>query len=109
MLRHREGVAAPCQSRPPVLPTPPTARIQRFVFCIYDDRGSSVRSDVRGDTIMNLNEMLRAIAGFIVLLSLFLYRPWCRYLCPLHKNTMEGLFDRSRKNAKKLWLSLRPN
>jgi NosR/NirI family nitrous oxide reductase transcriptional regulator len=49
-----------------------------------------------------------ALLAIIVLLSLFLYRPWCRYLCPLHKNTMEGLFDRSRKNVKKLWLSLRP-
>lgn len=48
------------------------------------------------------------LMAIIVLLSLFLYRPWCRYLCPLHKNTMEGLFDRTRKNVKKLWLSLRP-
>ena len=48
------------------------------------------------------------LMAIIVLLSLFLYRPWCRYLCPLHKNTMEGLFDRTRKNCKKLWLSLRP-
>jgi uncharacterized protein with FMN-binding domain len=48
------------------------------------------------------------LMAIIVLLSLFLYRPWCRYLCPLHKNTMEGLFDRTRKNLKKLWLSLRP-
>ena len=53
----------------------------------------------------NYQFMLLAV---IVLLSLFLYRPWCRYLCPLHKNTMEGLFDRTRKNLKKLWLSLRP-
>jgi NosR/NirI family nitrous oxide reductase transcriptional regulator len=48
------------------------------------------------------------LMAIIILLSLFLYRPWCRYLCPLHKNTMEGLFDRSRKNVKKLWLNLRP-
>jgi hypothetical protein len=48
------------------------------------------------------------LLAIIVLLSLFLYRPWCRYLCPLHKNTMEGLFDRCRKNVKKVWLSLRP-
>jgi len=53
----------------------------------------------------NYQFMLLAV---IVLLSLFLYRPWCRYLCPLHKNTMEGLFDRTRKNLKKLWLSLCP-
>jgi NosR/NirI family nitrous oxide reductase transcriptional regulator len=48
------------------------------------------------------------LMSIIVLLSLFLYRPWCRYLCPLHKNAMEGLFDRTRKNVKKLWLSLSP-
>jgi len=48
------------------------------------------------------------LLAIVVLLSLFLYRPWCRYLCPLHKNTMEGLFDRCRKNAKKLWLTVRP-
>jgi uncharacterized protein with FMN-binding domain len=48
------------------------------------------------------------LLAIVVLLSLFLYRPWCRYLCPLHKNTMEGLFDRCRKNVKKLWLSVRP-
>jgi uncharacterized protein with FMN-binding domain len=48
------------------------------------------------------------LLAIIVLLSLFLYRPWCRYLCPLHKNTMEGLFDRCRKNLKMLWLSRRP-
>lgn len=49
------------------------------------------------------------LLAILVLLSLFLYRPWCRYLCPLHKNTMEGLFDRTRKNMKKLWLVLRLN
>ncbi len=48
------------------------------------------------------------LLAIVVLTSLFLYRPWCRYLCPLHKNTMEGLFDRTRKNAKKLWQILRP-
>ena len=49
-----------------------------------------------------------ALLAIVVLTSLFLYRPWCRYLCPLHKNTMEGLFDRTRKNLKTLWLCLRP-
>jgi uncharacterized protein with FMN-binding domain len=48
------------------------------------------------------------LLAVVVVLSLFLTRPWCRYLCPLHKNTMEGLFDRSRKNVRKLWRSLRP-
>ena len=38
--------------------------------------------------------------AIILLLSLFIHRPWCRYLCPLHKNTLEGLFDRVRNYAK---------
>jgi uncharacterized protein with FMN-binding domain len=41
-----------------------------------------------------------ALLAIILLLSLFIYRPWCNYLCPLHKNTLEGLFDRIRKNTK---------
>ena len=41
-----------------------------------------------------------ALLAIILLLSLFIYRPWCNYLCPLHKNTLEGLFDRIRKYAK---------
>ena len=40
------------------------------------------------------------LLAIILLLSLFIYRPWCNYLCPLHKNTLEGLFDRIRKYAK---------
>lgn len=43
-----------------------------------------------------------ALLAIILLLSLFIYRPWCNYLCPLHKNTLEGLFDRIRKNTKSI-------
>ena len=38
-----------------------------------------------------------AVLAIILLLSIFMYRPWCNYLCPLHKRTLEGLFDRIRK------------
>lgn len=47
------------------------------------------------------------LLALVLLMSLLLYRPWCRYLCPLHRNTMEGLFDRCRSNLNKLWLLLR--
>ncbi|MEE9460942.1 MAG: FMN-binding protein [Bacteroidales bacterium] len=43
-----------------------------------------------------------ALLAIILPLSLFIYRPWCNYLCPLHKNTLEGLFDRIRKNTQLL-------
>lgn len=41
-----------------------------------------------------------ATLAIILLVSLFMYRPWCNYLCPLHKRTLEGLFDRVRKYIK---------
>ncbi len=43
------------------------------------------------------------VLAIILLSSLFINRPFCNYLCPLHQNTLEGLFDRTRKNIKKLW------
>jgi hypothetical protein len=43
------------------------------------------------------------LLAIIVLTSLFLYRPWCRYLCPLHKNTAEGLFDNTRRIVRTGW------
>ena len=46
------------------------------------------------------------VLAIVLLSSLFVYRPFCNYLCPLHKNTMEGLFDRTRKNLNKLWKNL---
>jgi hypothetical protein len=48
------------------------------------------------------------VLAIILLSSLFIYRPFCNYLCPLHKNTLEGLFDRTRKNSKKIWQNLIP-
>jgi len=43
------------------------------------------------------------VLAIVLLSSLFINRPFCNYLCPLHQNTLEGLFDRTRKNTKKLW------
>jgi NosR/NirI family nitrous oxide reductase transcriptional regulator len=43
------------------------------------------------------------LLAIIVLSSLFIYRPWCRYLCPLHKNAAEGLFDNVRRIARTSW------
>ncbi|MCK5470991.1 MAG: FMN-binding protein, partial [Cyclobacteriaceae bacterium] len=48
------------------------------------------------------------VLAIVLLSSLFISRPFCNYLCPLHKNTMEGLFDRTRKNFKKIWQNLFP-
>jgi NosR/NirI family nitrous oxide reductase transcriptional regulator len=48
------------------------------------------------------------VLAIVLLSSLFVYRPFCNYLCPLHKNTLEGLFDRTRKNSRKIWKSLNP-
>jgi NosR/NirI family nitrous oxide reductase transcriptional regulator len=52
-----------------------------------------------------------ALLAIILLSSLFLYRPWCRHLCPLHKNTTEGLFDNTRRIARTAWqkLTRKPN
>ena len=47
------------------------------------------------------------LLAIIVLTSLFLYRPWCRYLCPLHKNTAEGLFDNTRRIVRTAWSEIR--
>lgn len=47
-----------------------------------------------------------ALLAIILLLSLFIHRPWCRYLCPLHKNTLEGLFDRVRSYTKLIFQSI---
>jgi len=48
-----------------------------------------------------------ALLAIIVLASLFAYRPWCRHLCPLHRNAMEGLFDNTRRMARTLWHKVR--
>ncbi len=47
------------------------------------------------------------LLAIVVLTSLFLYRPWCRYLCPLHKNTAEGLFDNTRRIVRTGWNEVR--
>jgi len=47
-----------------------------------------------------------ALLAVILLLSLFIYRPWCNFLCPLHKNTLEGLFDRIRKNTQLIFRTI---
>ena len=47
------------------------------------------------------------LLAIILLSSLFLYRPWCRHLCPLHKNTTEGLFDNTRRIVRTAWQKLR--
>jgi uncharacterized protein with FMN-binding domain len=46
------------------------------------------------------------LLAIILLSSLFLYRPWCRHLCPLHKNATEGLFDNTRRIARTAWQKL---
>jgi NosR/NirI family nitrous oxide reductase transcriptional regulator len=48
-----------------------------------------------------------ALLAIILLSSLFIYRPWCRHLCPLHKNATEGLFDNTRRIARTAWQKLR--
>jgi uncharacterized protein with FMN-binding domain len=48
-----------------------------------------------------------ALLAIILLSSLFLYGPWCRHLCPLHKNATEGLFDNTRRIARTAWQKLR--
>jgi hypothetical protein len=47
-----------------------------------------------------------ALLAIILLSSLFLYRPWCRHLCPLHKNATEGLFDNTRRIVRTAWQKL---
>ena len=49
-----------------------------------------------------------ALLAIIILASLFIHRPFCRYLCPLHKNTLEGLFDNTRRIVRTVWQMLRP-
>jgi NosR/NirI family nitrous oxide reductase transcriptional regulator len=49
-----------------------------------------------------------ALLALIVLASMFYTRPWCRYLCPLHRHGTEGLFDWCRQQAITLWNRLRP-
>lgn len=75
---------------------------------IYRNPGSfsfeifSTLFDLKGSNIQFV------VLAIVLLSSLFIYRPFCNYLCPLHKNTLEGLFDRTRKNSRKIWQNLIP-
>ncbi len=48
-----------------------------------------------------------ALLAIVLLSSLFLHRPWCRHLCPLHRNATEGLFDNTRRIVRTTWQTLK--
>jgi uncharacterized protein with FMN-binding domain len=49
-----------------------------------------------------------ALLAIIVFASMFYSRPWCQYLCPLHRHGTEGLFDWCRRQVTTTWQKLRP-
>jgi hypothetical protein len=49
-----------------------------------------------------------ALLAIVVIASMFYSRPWCQYLCPLHRHGTEGLFDWCRKQGSTAWRRLRP-
>jgi uncharacterized protein with FMN-binding domain len=49
-----------------------------------------------------------ALLAIIVFASMFYSRPWCQYLCPLHRHGTEGLFDWCRRQVTTQWRKLRP-
>jgi polyferredoxin len=49
-----------------------------------------------------------ALLAILVFASMFYSRPWCQYLCPLHRHGTEGLFDWCRKQGLTAWRRLRP-
>jgi NosR/NirI family nitrous oxide reductase transcriptional regulator len=49
-----------------------------------------------------------ALLAIIVFASMFYARPWCQYLCPLHRHGTEGLFDWCRRQVTETWKRLRP-
>jgi uncharacterized protein with FMN-binding domain len=49
-----------------------------------------------------------ALLAILVFASMFYSRPWCQYLCPLHRHGTEGLFDWCRKQGLTAWQRLRP-
>jgi uncharacterized protein with FMN-binding domain len=49
-----------------------------------------------------------ALLAIIVFASMFYSRPWCQYLCPLHRHGTEGLFDWCRRQVSTAWQKLRP-
>jgi len=48
-----------------------------------------------------------ALLTIIVFASMFFSRPFCQYLCPLHRHGTEGLFDFARTRVTKTWQRLR--
>jgi NosR/NirI family nitrous oxide reductase transcriptional regulator len=49
-----------------------------------------------------------ALLAIIIIASMFYSRPWCQYLCPLHRHGTEGLFDWCRRQVLSQWQKLRP-
>ncbi len=49
-----------------------------------------------------------ALLAIIVLASMFYRRPWCQYLCPLHRYGTEGLLAWWRNQVLTTWRRLRP-
>jgi uncharacterized protein with FMN-binding domain len=49
-----------------------------------------------------------ALLAVMVFAAMFYSRPWCQYLCPLHRHGTEGLFDWCRRQVVTIWRRLRP-
>jgi NosR/NirI family nitrous oxide reductase transcriptional regulator len=49
-----------------------------------------------------------ALLAIMVFAAMFYSRPWCQYLCPLHRHGTEGLFDWCRRQVATTWQKLRP-
>jgi len=49
-----------------------------------------------------------ALLALIVFAAMFYSRPWCQYLCPLHRHGTEGLFNWCRRQVLTTWRTLRP-
>lgn len=48
-----------------------------------------------------------ALLAIMVIAAMFFQRPWCRYLCPLHRQGTEGLFAWTRNQVVTTWRGLR--
>jgi uncharacterized protein with FMN-binding domain len=49
-----------------------------------------------------------ALLAIIVFAAMFYSRPWCQFLCPLHRHGTEGLFDWGRRQVLTQWQKIRP-
>lgn len=49
-----------------------------------------------------------ALLAIIVVASMFYSRPFCQYVCPLHRQGTEGFFDWCRNQVSNAWQKLRP-